>query len=85
MDQYQYDESSKLSMSSVSNEHSQRMDPRGRRRRRRRGGGGGGGGEEEGEEEEEGRRRRGRGGGGGGEILQSIIHVYTYHSIQASR
>ena len=39
MDQYQYGESSKLSMSSVSNEHSQRRDPRGR--------GGGGGGEKE--------------------------------------
>ena len=60
MDQYQYDELSKLSMSSVNSEHSQRMDPRGRRRRRR-------GGEEE------------------GEILKSIIHVYTYHSIQTSR
>ena len=44
MDQYQYDELSKLSMSSVNSEHSQRMDPRGRRR-----GGGGGGEEEEGE------------------------------------
>ena len=37
MDQYQYDELNKLSKSSVNNEHSQRMGPRGRGR----GGGGG--------------------------------------------
>ena len=39
MDQYQFYELNKLSMSSVNSEHSQRMDPRGR--------GGGGGGEKE--------------------------------------